>query len=87
MIEQIEAATEAAYSWDRYSRGGWRAAMRGLLTMGYAPDVVAEIMRSKIPRWAADGSGARWGRVPGRVVVEMVRRHPEWISAEGVRIW
>jgi len=87
LIAQVEAATDTAYSWDRYSRGGWRAAIRGLLTMGYAPEVVTEIMLSKIPRWAADGCSAPWGRVPGRVVVAMVQRHPEWISAQGVRIW
>lgn len=68
-VDRIEQATATAYSWDRYSRAGWRAAIRGLLKR-YTPEAVIEIMRSKIPRWAADSYDAPYGRVPGKAILQ-----------------
>ena len=74
-IKQIEEATAGSYSWDRYSRTGWTAAIKALLKAGYTAEQVVEVMNSKITRWAADMDETRsYGRYNSVTVLNGLKR-------------
>ena len=62
--------TEDAYSANRY--GSWQEVARRLLRMGFSEAEAEAVMRSKITRWAADASNARYGKVPAKVVEDYI---------------
>lgn len=71
-IAAIDERTEIAYSYDRYTRGGWRQAIRELLKRGYDAQEVEAIMRSKWTRWAADSDAAPYGKTPGIALIRFI---------------
>ena len=54
LVMELDDATATGYSWDRYSRPGWRESIRFLLRSGCNAEQVKEVMLSKWTRWAAD---------------------------------
>jgi hypothetical protein len=71
-IAAIDERTEIGYSYDRYSRGGWRQAIRELLKRGYDEREIEAIMRSKWTRWAADSDDAPYGKTPGVALIRFI---------------
>jgi hypothetical protein len=71
---RVARAAEQGYSRDRYR--SWRSVAAALLRCGWNEAQAAQIMLSKIPRWAADASEARYGTVPAKVVTEYLARNP-----------
>lgn len=59
--EQIAAATQDAYSCDRYAPDQWVAVATLLLEEGATPAQVEWIMRSKHMRWAGDCATYAYG--------------------------
>ncbi len=78
-VETVERATAGAYSYPRYSRGGWRQAIRILLRTYSAQDTM-RILLSRIPRWAADQHSARYGSVPGSAITTFVTTHSKTVQ-------
>lgn len=73
-----------AYSYDRYR--SWTAVALALLTHGYTARETETIMRSKVTRWAADGTHP-YGKTPARVVLPLaIKYYPPGSAdlAEGV---
>ena len=59
-VDRLAAATEDAYSFDRYR--SWHACAALLARRGYTAAEAECILRSKWTRWAADQSAAPYGR-------------------------
>lgn len=59
-VDRLSAATEDAYSFDRYRN--WHACAALLARRGYTAAEAECILRSKWTRWAADQSAAPYGR-------------------------
>ena len=53
-LNELIEATEASYSWDRYTEAGWKGSIKFLKAQGHTDHQVIELMKSKITRWAAD---------------------------------
>ena len=62
-----------AYSADRYN--SWPAVAAVLLKSGLSERQAEAVMRSKWTRWAADGTDARYGRVPARAIIAYIDRY------------
>ena len=76
-ITQLEEATEMAYSFDRYSRGGWRQCLRLLRTIGLNDKEIQAVMRSKHLRWAGDMDDQRpYGRHNSTTLKNYLQRYP-----------
>lgn len=71
-----------AYSSDRYN--SWAAVAQTCLDMGYDEREAEAIMRSKYTRWAADSSGAPYGKVPAHALSTMKDRSPSMFSAKEI---
>ena len=84
--ETLALLTTHAYSYDRYTSGGWQQAIFVLLEQGYTPREVEAIVRSKHARWAADQAPYRYGHVPGRVLVEYIEKLRDDISGRWLDI-
>ena len=70
-VSRIEAKTEDAYSYDRYSRSGWRGTIKMLLNGNWTEREVEAFLRSKYMRWAADMDATRdYGQHNSRTVSE-----------------
>ena len=54
--EALAEVTEGAYSYDDYTERGWLNAIYVLVGRGFCNRQIAELMRSKHPRWAGDGA-------------------------------
>lgn len=62
-VNEMDEKTSDAYSYDRYSRSGWRQSIKYLQSLGFDDELVEEVLRSKIMRWAADSAANnRYGR-------------------------
>jgi hypothetical protein len=61
-----------AYSADRFS--SWTACAKVCLARGYSVWETEDILRSKMTRWAADASDARYGRVPAKALATYLDR-------------
>jgi len=76
-IAQLEEATEMAYSFDRYSRGGWRQCLRLLRSMSLNDKEIQAVMRSKHMRWAGDmDSERRYGHHNSMTLKNYLQRRP-----------
>lgn len=64
LTKQIAEKCSDAYSYDRYA--SWQAVTRMLLDRGYTPKQTEAILRSKLTRWAADFSEARYGKATSK---------------------
>ena len=71
--------TAAAYSCDRYA--SWKACAAVLLRHGYTDRQAATILRSRIARWAADTSNARYGYATSKDLMRCIyRNYPSGVS-------
>ncbi len=70
----LAARTSDAFSVPRYA--SWKAVALMLLRRGFSPEKTEEIMRSKVTRWAADESNARYGYATSRDVARYLDRYP-----------
>jgi len=61
-IKEFNEELQDAYSTDNYN-GNWIPCIKMLRKRGYNDQEVEAIIRSKWIRWAADGSGKRYGHV------------------------
>ncbi len=78
-VEALAERTADAYSFDRYT--SWEACARELLERGYSDQHAEVILRSKITRWAADGSTAKDGRATSVDLGWYLAQYPELASA------
>ena len=69
---RLAVRTADAYSVRRY--GSWEACCAALLRRGYTMRAAEAILRSKVPRWAADASGKRDGRASARDLIAFIDR-------------
>jgi hypothetical protein len=61
IADQVAAATEDAYSFDRYGATNWLRACRMLARRGYNAREIEAFMRSKHTRWAGDTANKNSG--------------------------
>jgi hypothetical protein len=70
LMIRIDTATVDAYSRDRYN--SWSACIKALLNRGYSEKETAAILLSKVMRWAADNSDARYGHVTSNDMLRFI---------------
>ena len=61
-VQELNDNLQDAYSTDNYN-DNWSPCIKMLRKRGYNDKQVEAIIRSKWTRWAADGSGKRYGHV------------------------
>lgn len=73
--KKIAAATEDAYSVDRYT--SWLACARLLVNRGLSDEQVECVLRSKIMRWAGDVSNKPYGRTTALDLARYLDANPQ----------
>lgn len=77
---EVAARTANAHSCARYGRS-WGACARALVRAGWTPAQAETILRSKLPRWAADQGGKPYGRATARDLMAYLPTVPETLRA------
>lgn len=79
-IDELVELTKGGYSYDRYSRYGWRGVIAFLQAQNLTDEQIVSVMLSKHLRWAADLSGQEYGDVNETAFVDYVKNDREFFT-------
>jgi hypothetical protein len=82
LMIRIDTATAKAYSRDRYN--SWSSCIKALLNRGYSEKETAAFLLSKVMRWAADNSDARYGEVTSNDMLRYIDKPSNRINRQYV---
>jgi hypothetical protein len=84
-IDQLVERTSDSYSFNRYSKRGWKSSIRVLKSYGFSDEQVEAFLRSKHMRWAADHDGKRkYGYYNGNTLKEYFNKYPQYATVKEV---
>ena len=81
-VQNLFEKTEDAYSFGRYSAGGWRQCIRIMRKKGWSETEVEAVLRSKHMRWAGDMSDNPHGYVSSGDFQRYLDRYPNQFTQE-----